>query len=74
MIGEQALTVLEGVTDLYVAKGQNVLHHDLRRARPQDDELLELILGRSGKLRAPTVRVGTRLLVGYNDELLTTLL
>lgn len=69
-MGEQALAVLDGVTDLYVARGRRVLHFDLRRARPPDQELLELMLGRSGKLRAPTIKAGTRLLVGYNDELL----
>lgn len=28
------------------------------------------MLGRSGKLRAPTSRVGRRLIVGYNADLL----
>lgn len=28
------------------------------------------MLGRSGKLRAPTSRVGGRLIVGYNADLL----
>lgn len=74
MTADEALTVLEGVKDLYVAKGQRVLHFDLQAERPTDDELLELLLGRSGKLRAPAIRTGTRLLVGYNAELLSTTL
>ncbi len=40
--------------------------------RPTDETLLALLLGRSGKLRAPTMRAGTTLLVGYNVELLVT--
>lgn len=28
------------------------------------------MLGRSGKLRAPTIRSGTRLIVGFNGDLL----
>jgi hypothetical protein len=38
--------------------------------RPSNDELLGLLLGRSGKLRAPTIRTGKTLLVGYNRDLL----
>lgn len=68
--GDEALALLEGMDELWVAKGRKVLRFDLRRNRPPDEELLALMLGRSGKLRAPTSRVGPRLLVGYNDELL----
>ena len=35
---------------------------------PDDDELLKLMLGRSGTLRAPTLRRGKTLLVGYNSD------
>lgn len=56
--------------DLYVAKGREVLHFQLHADRPTNEELLGLMLGRSGKLRAPTLRQGTTLVVGYNAELL----
>jgi len=62
--------VLEGVTDLFVAKGKKTLHVDLANARPEDAELLALLLGRSGKLRAPVLRTGSRLIVGFNSEIL----
>ena len=64
--------VLDGVTRLRVAKGKKVLHIDLDRNRPPDADLLGMLLGRSGKLRAPTIRAGATLLVGYNLELLET--
>ena len=67
--GAAALSVMEGVTELLVAKGKKVLRFDLRAEPLADDILLDLLLGRSGKLRAPTLRTGTRLLVGYNQEL-----
>lgn len=67
--GTAALSVLDGVTELLVAKGRQVLRFDLEAEPLEDDVLLDLLLGRSGKLRAPTVRSGTRLLVGYNQEL-----
>ncbi len=72
--GTAALAVLDGVEDLHVAKGRQSVHIDLRDGRPSDDELLGLMLGRSGKLRAPTVRFGTTLIVGYNQDLLDELL
>lgn len=68
--GEAALALLEGITDLYVARGRKTLHMDLRNARPADEEILAVILGRSGKLRAPALRVGSRMIVGYNAEIL----
>ena len=68
--GAAALDVLGGITDLYVAKGKKVLHFDLGPSRPDDDELLGHLLGRSGKLRAPTLRTGSTLLVGFNQNLL----
>ena len=68
--GKDALGVLDGVKDLYVAKGRKSLHFDLTDERPSDEDLLGLLLGRSGKLRAPALRSGDRLIVGYNAELL----
>ena len=68
--GAAALTYLEGVTDLFVAKGKKILHWDLTADRPSDDELLAVLLGRSGKLRAPAIRSGTKFVVGYNPDIL----
>ena len=52
------------------AKGRDrVVRFDLASQRPTDEELLQLLLGRSGKLRAPALRYGTRLVVGYNQAL-----
>ena len=68
--GTAALALLEGATDLFVAQGQRVLRFALTSQRPADEELLQLLLGRSGKLRAPALRCGTRLIVGYNQALL----
>lgn len=70
LVGDEALEALEEVDELWVAKGRSTLRLDLRRNRPDDQELLDLLLGRSGKLRAPAIRVGRRLLVGFNEEIL----
>ena len=67
---EGAIDLLEGVTDLYVAKGKKTLHFDLKRDRPSDGVILGLILGRSGTLRAPAIRKGRTFVVGYNPDIL----
>jgi arsenate reductase-like glutaredoxin family protein len=72
--GRDALSVLEGVRHLHVAKGRKVVSFDLAKERPDDPELLGLILGRSGKLRAPVLRTGDTLIVGFNQDLLSSTL
>lgn len=74
MTSGEVLGVLEGVSDLYVARGKKIVHVDLNAARPADEDLVGLLCSRFGKLRAPTMRSGDRLLVGYNAEMFATLL
>jgi hypothetical protein len=57
--------VLAEVDEMYVAKGKRVVHVDLRSGRPPRDELLKLLLGPTGNLRAPTLKKGRTLLVGF---------
>lgn len=68
--GSEALTLLDGITELRAARGRKIVRVDLVRARPSDEELLAMMLGRSGKLRAPALIVGTALVVGYNSEMM----
>jgi len=63
-----ALGVLDGVDELYVAKGKKVEHVDLKRAKPDRATLLGLLLGPTGNLRAPTLRKGRTLIVGFEEE------
>jgi arsenate reductase-like glutaredoxin family protein len=65
--GAAALEVLAGVDQLYVAKGKKVEHVDLKRARPDRATLLGLLLGPTGNLRAPTLRRGRTLIVGFEE-------
>ena len=63
----RALDVLDGVDDLYVTKGKKVIHVDLRRETPDRATLESLLVGPSGNLRAPTMRRGRTLLVGFDE-------
>jgi arsenate reductase-like glutaredoxin family protein len=66
--GSGALDVLEGVDELYVAKGKKVERVDLKKARPDRATLLGLLLGPTGNLRAPTLRKGRTLIVGFEED------
>ncbi len=64
----EALALAGQADELYVAKGASVLHVDLARSRPSDDEIVDLMLGPTGNLRAPTVRRGRTLIVGFDEQ------
>lgn len=59
--------------ELYVARGKKLVHIDLKKEY-DEDEIAGLILGRSGTLRAPVLRVGRKLIVGFNEEALNQVL
>ena len=67
-MGDAALAVARDVDEIYVAKGKKVVQVDLKTSRPGRAELLALLLGPTGGLRAPTLRVGRTLLVGFSEE------
>jgi len=51
-----------------VAKGKKITTFDMKSDPPDTATLLKHLLGPTGNLRAPTMQVGKRLLVGFNDE------
>ena len=52
-----------------VAKGKKTTEVDLQKNRPDDDTLAALMLGPTGNLRAPTIKIGKTVLVGFNQDL-----
>jgi arsenate reductase-like glutaredoxin family protein len=63
-----ALKLAGSADQLYATKGTKLVHLDLHKDKPADETLLALMIGPSGNLRAPTLRVGKTLLVGFNEE------
>jgi arsenate reductase-like glutaredoxin family protein len=63
-----ALTVLSGIEKLIVAKGKKLEVFDLKHDRPTDETLLARLMGPTGNLRAPIVRIGKVLVVGFNED------
>jgi len=68
-----ALALARESAMVYATKGKNVLRLDMK-TNPSDDEIAALVVGPSGNLRAPALRVGKALLVGFDEETYTTLL
>ncbi|MSV28916.1 MAG: hypothetical protein EXQ52_09255 [Bryobacterales bacterium] len=64
---EGALELLKGADEVYIAKGKKVLRFALEGA-PNLEEIAQLMLGPSGNLRAPTVRIGRKLIVGFDPD------
>lgn len=62
---EAALRLAREATELVVMKGKKVVRVPITPASPSDDELAALILGPSGTLRAPALRRGGTLLIGF---------
>jgi len=63
-----ALALARQARRLIAAKGKKVTSVDLAKDQPSDAVLAALMLGPTGNLRAPIMRVGQTVLVGYNDE------
>lgn len=63
---QEAIKLASEVDEIYSAKGAKVIHVDLRKDKPSNEELAGLLLGPTGNLRAPTLRKGRKLIVGFN--------
>ncbi|HEY9758376.1 MAG TPA: ArsC family (seleno)protein [Oculatellaceae cyanobacterium] len=64
---DDALKLLAGVDKLYATKGVKVFEVDMKTEKPTKARLEELLIGPSGKLRAPTIKNGKTLVVGFNE-------
>ncbi len=64
----ESLAMLDGMTKLIVTKGAKVVEFDLKKDRPDDETLLTHLLGPYGNLRAPTMKVGKTMVVGFNPD------
>lgn len=61
--------MVNSVSQLLVAKGKKVVALDLKQDKPSQEEILKLILGPTGNLRAPTLKVGKKLVIGFDETM-----
>ncbi len=64
--------LLADAEKIYVTSGKKIIVFEPESAEKED--LLKRATGRTGNLRAPTLRRGTTYYIGYNDELYETLI
>ena len=64
---DEALELARAAAKVVVARGKKVVSFDMKREPPDDDTLAAYLLGPTGNLKAPTLRVGDTLLVGFGE-------
>jgi hypothetical protein len=64
---DEALQLARTAAKVVVARGKKVVSFDMKRQPPDDETLAAYLLGPTGNLKAPTLRVGDTLLVGFGE-------
>lgn len=64
----ETVQMLRGTQRLVVARGKAIHDWNLKKEPPVEKDLFGAIMGPTGTLRAPSVRCGKTLLVGFSDE------
>lgn len=65
---QKALELASTVDEIYAAKGTKIVHLDLKREKHDAEEIAAVLLGPTGNLRAPAIKQGRKLIVGFNEE------
>ena len=60
---------MKQASKLVSARGKKVVEVDLKKTELSQDEILKLVLGPTGNLRAPTLLIGKQMVVGFNEEM-----
>ncbi len=63
------MELLKDIDEIYATKARSVLHFDLKKERPSAEQLLSVLIGRTGNLRSPAIRRGRMLIVGFNEDM-----
>ena len=64
---EKAWKLLNGADEIIVGKGKKYLIFN--PSKDKKEEILSQCLGRTGNLRAPTLKIGNRYVVGFNEDM-----
>jgi len=64
---DETLELARTAAKVVVARGKKVVTFDMKREPPDDETLAAYLLGPTGNLKAPTLRVGDTLLVGFGE-------
>jgi arsenate reductase-like glutaredoxin family protein len=64
----EVAAILRSTGKIHAMKGTKLVSFDLKRDPPVEKELYEALLGPTGSLRAPAIRTGKTLIVGFNED------
>jgi arsenate reductase-like glutaredoxin family protein len=62
------VAILRKTSRIVAIKGKKVVEYNLKKEPPNEKELLENIMGPTGNLRAPAIRSGKTLVVGFDEQ------
>jgi arsenate reductase-like glutaredoxin family protein len=65
---DEALRLARSMERVVSGRGKKIVVFDMKANPPDDDTLAAAVLGPTGNLKAPTLRLGRTLLVGFSDE------
>ena len=65
---DAALELAKQAEKIVVVRGKKTVVFDMKKAPPDDDMLAAHLLGPTGNLRAPTLRQGKTLYIGFQEE------
>lgn len=63
---DEVLHLTRDLSEVIATKGKTIVRFRLATDKPSRDDLLAVLLGPSGTLRAPALRTGRKLLVGFD--------
>lgn len=69
MSRDDILKLVGEVREIYSVKGKKVNYLNLQKEETDQATVLSMLLGPTGNLRAPTLRVGNTLVVGFQQEI-----
>ncbi len=64
---DQAWAILSKAKQIHIGKGKKSL--DFEPSQENKEEILKSAMGRTGNLRAPTLKIKGNLYIGFNDSL-----
>lgn len=64
----QIAQILRGTHQILAVKGAALVEFNLRQDPPVEKLLYESLIGPTGSLRAPAIRVGRTLVVGFSED------
>jgi hypothetical protein len=65
---DEALKLARESVRVVAARGKKIVIFDMKKSPPDDATLAAHLLGPTGNLKAPTLRVGDTLIVGFGEE------